>query len=548
VTDLIPARMLNEVVYCPRLFALEHMNGEWADSADTIRGKTVHRRVDQPSTKGLPEEPSGEDEPVVLRSLDLGDEALGIVAKIDLVEVEGQRVVPVDYKKGKVPNVDEGAWLPERVQVCAQGLLLRAHGYRCDEGVLYFAGSRRRVAVPFTEQLVSETLQALEQARRIVSSGALPPPLFDSPKCHGCSLVGLCLPDEHHAIHGASVRPRTMAPAREEGLPLYVEQRGAKLSVSGEEIVVKVDGKVAERARILDTSRVVVTGAVSVTSPALLALAAREVPFCVHSWSGVYLGAFVPASGRNVLGRIAQHRAASDPVRSLELAKSFVVAKIRNHRVFLRRNAEEVSDRALSLLDGYATDAGNAPSLEVLYGVEGIAARTYFESFARMLKERALARGFDFDSRNKRPPKDPVNALLSMAYSFLARELTSIIQGVGLDAWVGFLHQPRPGKPALSLDLMEEFRPVIAESVVLSALNMAVIAPDDFEIYKTGVVLRDAGRKRFIKAFERRLAEEATHPEFGTRLSYRRVLEVQVRLLGKAVLGEIPTYPAFRIR
>jgi CRISPR-associated protein Cas1 len=547
VTDPIPARMLNEVVYCPRLFALEHVNGEWAESADTVRGKTVHRRVDQPSARGLPEEPA-EDAPRAVRSVDLGDAALGITARVDLVEVDGDRVVPIDYKKSHAPDVPEGAYLPERVQVCAQGLLLRAHGYQCDEGALYFSGSRRRVSVPFTTELVAETRAALELARRIVQTGALPPPLFDSPKCHGCSLVGLCLPDEHHALNGATVRPRTMAPPREEGLPLYVEQRGAKLSVSGGEILVKLDKQVVERVRIAETSRVVVTGAISVTSPVLLALAEEGVPVCVHGWSGRYLGSFVPASGRNVLGRIAQHRAAADPVRALALARAFVVGKIRNHRVLLRRNAEAVPERTLELLDGYAEDAARAPSLEVLLGTEGIAARTYFQAFSLLLKERALAEGFSLDGRNRRPPTDPVNAVLSLSYAFLAREVTNILQGVGLDAWVGFLHQPRPGRPALSLDLMEEFRPVVAESVVLTSLNKGILAMDDFDIRRTGVSLREGGRKRFIRAFEQRLSEEITHPEFGSRMSYRRVIEVQVRLLGKAVLGEIERYPPFRIR
>jgi CRISPR-associated protein Cas1 len=543
----IPARMLNEVVYCPRLFALEHVNGDWADSADTIRGKTAHRRVDQPSAQGLPEEPA-EDAPRAVRSVDLGDDVLGITAKVDLVEVDGDRVVPIDYKKSRAPDVPEGAYLPERVQVCAQGLLLRAHGYRCDEGALYFSGSRRRVSVPFTPELVQETQTALARARHIVETGELPPPLFDSPKCHGCSLVGLCLPDEHHALHGAVVRPRTMAPPREDGLPLYVEQQGAKLSISGGEILVKVDKQVVERVRIAETSRVVVTGAISVTSPAILALAVAGVPVCLHGWSGKYLGSFVPASGRNVLGRMAQHRAAADPARALILARAFVVGKIRNHRVLLRRNAETVPERTLELLDGYAEDAARAPSLEILLGTEGIAARTYFQAFTLLLKDRALAEGFSLEGRNRRPPTDPVNAVLSLAYAFLAREVTNILQGVGLDAWVGFLHQPRPGRPALSLDLMEEFRPVVAESVVLTSLNKGILAMDDFDVRRTGVSLRDGGRKRFIRAFEQRLSEEITHPEFGSRMSYRRIIEVQVRLLGKAVLGEIERYPPFRIR
>lgn len=542
----IPARMLNEVVYCPRLFALEHLDGQWAESADTVRGQTVHRRVDQPSAVGLPED-DGDDEPRVVRSLELSDDDLGAIAKIDLVEAEGGRVIPVDYKQGRRPDVPEGAYLPERVQVAVQVLLLRAHGYDAPYGELYFAGSRRRVPVEVDAALVAIVEEAIAEARRILETEELPPPLIDSPKCRGCSLVGLCLPDEQNLLTGRTDHVRPLAPAHEDGLPLYVEARGAKLSLSGGELLVKVEGKVVERARIVETSRVVVTGAASITSPVLQALAERDVPLTVHAWSGRVVGSFYPSSGHNVLGRIAQHRVASDPERALAIAQRMVHGKVWNQRILLRRNGSGV-ERALDLLAVYAEDALSAPTLEALYGIEGIAARTFFEQLPTMLKERALSEGFDFEQRNRRPPKDPVNALLSLGYAFLTREVTNVLVGVGLDAWVGFLHRPRPGKPALALDLMEEFRPLIAESVVLQVLNTGAIGLSDFDVRRVGTSLRDAGRKVFIRAFERRLGEEITHPSFGTRLSYRRVIEVQARLLVKVLTGELDAYPPFKVR
>ena len=555
-STLIPARMINEVVYCPRLFGLEHLNREWADSADTIRGRTVHRRVDQPSTVPVREDASdagaeGEEPPKVGRSLMLGDPGLGIVAKIDVLEVTGQRATPIDYKKGRVPDVEDSAYPPERVQVCAQGLLLRAHGYQCDEGYLYFAGSRRRVPVVFTDALIAETQAAVVQARQILEAGTLPPPLVESPKCWGCSLVGICLPDEQNVLVGASATVRPLAPRREEGLPLYVEQQGAKLAKSGGEIVVKADGKVVERASFVHTSRVVVTGSASVTTPLLHALSERDIPLCVHGWSSRLVGAFLPMSGHNVLGRMAQHRVASDADRALELARRIVWGKIRNQRVMLRRNAEGLLEGVLDQLKEQAERALGAGSIEALYGIEGTAARTYFRCFRHMLREaglEGLGHDFDWEGRSRRPPRDPINALLSLAYAFLVREVTNVLVGIGLDAWVGFLHRPRPGKPALSLDLMEEFRPILADSVVLGALNNGMLGASDFEVHKLGVALRAGGRKAFIRAFERRLQSEATHPSFETRMSYRRIVEVQGRLLGKAVLGEIPHYPPFQVR
>ena len=547
MTPLVPVRMLNEVVYCARLFALEHLDGQWADSADTIRGRTVHRRVDAPSTVSLPE-PEADEAPRVVRSVELSDERLGMIAKIDLVEADGVRAAPVDYKKGHAPDVPEGAYLPERVQVCAQGLLLRAHGYEVDEGVLYFAGSRRRVQVPLDEQLVAETKTALQTARQIIEAGVLPPPLVDSPKCWGCSLVGICLPDEQNVLQGASERVRPLAPPREEGLPLYVEHQGAKLAKSGGEIVVKVKGKIVERHRLLETSRVVVTGSASVTTPLLQALAEADISLAVHSWSNRLVGSFHSASGHNVLGRIAQHRVSADARRALPIARALVEGKIRNQRVLLRRNAQELPDEVLVRLEEHAVAASRATAVDELLGLEGAAARAYFQHFAQMLRSPTREAAFDFEGRNRRPPRDPVNALLSMAYAFLAREATNVLAGVGLDPWVGFLHRPRPGKPALALDLMEEFRPVLADSVVLGVINNGELTEDDFEIRLTGTSLRQAGRRRFIRAFERRLQSEAKHPSFGTRLSYRRILEIQARLLGKVAMGELTRYPPFRVR
>jgi len=545
VTAPIPARMLNEVTYCPRLFALEHIDGEWADSADTVRGRTVHRRVDHGARGSLPEPDDPDPEPTVARSVYLSDDTLGIVAKIDLVEAgDGGLVVPIDYKKSKAPSVPEGAYLPERVQVCAQGLLLRAHGFTVPHGILYFAGSRRRVLTPFDQDLLDATHRAIHTARTILEDAALPAPLVDSPKCFGCSLVGICLPDETNVLAERTRSVRQAAPTHEDGLPLYVMARGAKVALKGGEIVVKAKGETIERVRLADTSRVVVSGAASVTTPLMTKLAERGIPLAVHSWGFKLAGQLLPATGHNVHGRIAQHQVASDPARSLELARAFVQGKIANQRVLLRRNGSDV-DRELSVLSTYAEDAGTALEIQSLLGVEGIAARTYFQAFSRMLKSDELA--FDLKGRNRRPPRDPVNAMLSFAYACLARECTSVLHGVGLDPWVGFLHRPRPGKPALALDLMEEFRAVLADSVVVSAVNNGVMKPESFIMRKVGVSMTDGGRRAFARAFERRMAHEATHSAFGTRMSYRRILEVQARLIAKAVRGDIPAYPPFRI-
>lgn len=546
--DLLPVRMLNEMAYCPRLFALEWVHGEWADSADTVEGRTVHRRVDHASEAGLPDLAVEEDgRPRTVRSVHLSDPGLRMVAKIDLVEATGEVVVPIDYKKGMVPAVPEGAWEPERVQVCAQALLLRAHGYTCDDGALWFAGSKRRVAVPITQELIRRTLELRDAAFAVAASLRLPRPLVASPKCVGCSLVGICLPDEENLLGGSVSDARPLVPSRDDGVPLYVRLQGGSLGRDHDEIVVRDKGTEVGRARIADTSRVVVLGNASLSTPLLGALADADVPVAVHSYGGWFQGTFVPASGANLAGRIGQFRVAADSFASLRIARAMVQAKVSNQRVYVRRNAEGPDADALTRMRELVDDAGRAATLDELMGIEGACARFYFGELPKMIKGE-LRDAFSFDGRNRRPPKDPVNALLSFAYACLVREATIALQGVGLDPYLGFLHQPRPGRPALALDLMEEFRPVLADSAVLSAINTGVVEPGDFRVHPTGVALTDAGRSRFITVIERRMDELATHPVFGTRLSYRRILEVQARLLSRVLTGELAEYPQYRVR
>ena len=307
---LLPVRMLNEHAYCPRLFALMWVHQEWSDSGDTVRGKTVHTQVDA----GGGTLPRDSDAPAIARSVELSDEGLGLIAKLDLVEADGGKVIPVDYKKGEVPPVPEGAWEPERVQVCAQALLLRANGYACEEAALYFAGSRRRVRVPITDALIETTLKHRDAARAVAASGVLPDPLVGSSKCPRCSLVGICLPDEHQRARGGTDEVRSIIPSRHDGVPLVVQQNGGSLGLSGEEIVVSDRVAVVGKVRLADTSRVLVYGNSTVTSPLLHELAKRDIPVAWHSYGGWFQGMFTGSSGRNAICRTIRPLSRPSPV------------------------------------------------------------------------------------------------------------------------------------------------------------------------------------------------------------------------------------------
>ena len=545
--------MVNEYQYCPRLAYLEWVQGEWADSSDTVEGRHAHRRVNRDG--GAMPAPQEVAEKLHARSVTLSSERLGLIARMDLIESEQGRVVPVDYKRGKRPHVKGGAYDPERVQLCVQGLILREHGYHCDEGVLYFVAGRERVRVVFDDELIAATERAVEGLRNVAQGGTIPPPLEDSPKCPRCSLVSICLPDEvnHLALLSRpGIAPRPIAVPATDALPLYVQARGAKVAKSGETLVVTVDDEKVATARLAETSQVVLMGSIYVTSPCLQELMWRGIPVTWHSHGGWFYGHTVGNGHKNVELRTAQYRASFDPATCLRFAKGLVSAKIANCRTLLRRNWKRSEDNrdVLIELKEDSRRVARVRSLAVLLGVEGTAAARYFRAFPAMLSESEPARtlAFDFGKRNRRPPTDPVNALLSFAYSLLTRAWTVTLTAVGFDGFRGLYHQPRYGRPALALDLMEPFRPLIADSVVLQLINNGEIRPIDFRSAAGSVALTPEGRRRFIAAFERRLSHEILHPLFGYRVSYRRLMEMQARLLGRFLLGEIPAYPNFTTR
>jgi CRISPR-associated exonuclease Cas4/CRISPR-associated protein Cas1 len=550
-TPLVPVRMVNEWVYCPRLAFLEWVDGEWADSGDTEEGRRAHVRVDAGGGKMPAPVDSDEKSDFAARSVTLASERLGIIAKMDLVEGEEGTVTPVDTKKGRRPHVAEGAYEPERVQVCAQALILEDAGYKVSEGAIWYAGSRERVRIVLDEALRATTRTAIADLRLAAAAGRLPPPLVDSPKCTKCSLAGICLPDEV-TFFRRGLSPRPLNPSADTALPLYVQEPGARVTKSGEVLVIETEKQKTD-VPIGDVSELVLHGPVSLSTPALGALLREEIPVTYASTGGWVLGHTVSTGHRNVAIRIAQSRAAFDERRCLAFARSLVVAKIKNSRVFLRRNFkagdEAARDETLEMLSRLADRALHAPSEAELLGIEGEAAARYFRLFSSMFGEAARDfPEFAFDKRTRRPPADPVNAMLSLGYALLMRTWLNVLSAVGFDPYLGFYHKPRFGRPALALDLMEPFRSILADSTVIQVVNNGEVKSDAFISAGPAVNLKPHARRAFIAAYERRLEQEVTHPIFGYRVSMRRLLEVQARLLARYLGGEIAEYPHYLVR
>ena len=554
--DWATVDMVAQFAYCPRRFHLMYAEGRWEDNVHTVEGRMAHRRVDrldhllpeaQPPAEAA-EEPAGDEPPEIARSVSLGSEVLGLMGKLDLVSADpaSGEAAPVETKKGKVPNIPDRSYPPERLQLMAQGLLLREHGYHCDHGFIYFAGSRTRVRVEFGAELEEETRGIITAVRFARSATVLPEPLDDSPKCWGCSLCGICLPDETRLLRSEPAGPprevRRLYPARSHGVPFYVQEQGARVGKEGQRIVVTKSGEKLGEARLIDTSHLVLCGNVQVSAQTLHLLMGEGKPVVHLSTGGWFHGISHGHDVENAYARAAQYAAAADPATCHRFAAELIAAKSRNHRALLMRNGQTPACREAATAIGDRLkrfEPASLPTIDHLRGWEGGAAAVYFAAFPGMLRNDAVGT-FDFNARNRRPPKDPVNALLSYAYALLAKECSVALLGEGLDPWWGLYHQPRHGRPSLALDLMEPFRPVIADSVVLTAINTGMIQQRHFIVNANGCAMQPAGRKALLQAWEQRLDQLFTHPEFDYRCSWRTILRIQARLLVRWLRGDIP--------
>ncbi|MFW6106988.1 MAG: CRISPR-associated protein Cas4, partial [bacterium] len=332
--DYLPARMLNEFVYCPRLFYYEWVEGVFAHNRETTEGSLRHAKLDAKSDALPAAEELGEEDKLHSRSVMLSSDEHGLVAKMDLIEGDGEAVCPVDYKRGSPRKDEDGAlelWDTDRAQLAAQAIILRDNGYACDEAVVYYVSTKQRVRLPIDETLIAETLDHLAAARRTAESDHIPPPLIDSPKCPRCSLVGICLPDETSACRGlpartvsrkqltlfetdeppdasAEVSPRKedlrrLLPARADLRPLYLNTQGLRVGVSGGVLKVKEKNKVVQEVRIGEICQLNLLGNVQLTTQAVQTLCRQEVPVAYFSQGGWFYGTTQGMGLKNVFLR-----------------------------------------------------------------------------------------------------------------------------------------------------------------------------------------------------------------------------------------------------
>jgi len=567
-TDLIPVRALNQVTYCPRLYYLQYVDCVMPTNEHVEGGLFDHRRVDSADLKNKTRSDRGT---ATSRGIALSSETLGISGVLDVIEEKNGEQYPVETKHGPAPHDGDGrptVWENDAVQICAQALLMEeAFGQPVTRGYQFHVGSRERVPLELTPELRQKTRDAVTRCRELEQLDAPPEPLPAElrHRCFGCSLAPVCLPEEtlYQLGHpdpapADDAKPHPMLtrviPQSDDGAVLYLQEPGTSVGKRSEHLVIKKEGKELTRVPMHAVRQVVVCGNVQVSTQALETMATNEIGISYVTGHGRFIGSFVPAPAKNVSLREAQFRKFSDPAACLELSRAVVRAKLANQRTLLMRSLrgedtargshEPTAKGLYDLLAGLDRQT----SVESLLGTEGQGAALYFSVFGRFLKQPPTGKGFDFTTRNRRPPRDPVNALLSFAYAMLAKDCFSAVCTVGFDPYKGFFHLGRHGKPSLALDLMEEFRPVIADSVVLTLINNETLTPEDFIMWRDACNLTEGGRRAFFTAYEMRKATEISHPVYGYKMSYSRMLEVQARMLAAFVRGEIPAYTGFTVR
>lgn len=326
---------------------------------------------------------------------------------------------------------------------------------------------------------------------------------------------------------------------------VYITQPDAFIGKTDERLSVRANKTTLLDVPLIKVDGVVVLGRATVSPAAIAELLERKIPLSFLTGTGRYLGRLEPELTKNILVRRAQWQAAANPEQTLHLVQAFIRGKLKNYRNTLLRTQRESPEidlqAAIARIEQAIAPLDQTTQINSLRGLEGSGSATYFGCFNQLIR----LPGFTFAARRRRPPTDPVNALLSLGYALLRHDIQSAVNLVGFDPYLGYLHVERYGRPSLALDLMEEFRPLVVDAVVLSSINRKAIAPTDFttEPLSSAVSLSPEGLRTFLRLYEQKKQAKFKHPVLQTQCTYQEAFEIQARLLAKYLMHQTDKYP-----
>lgn len=553
MNSCLSVHSLHALAYCERLFFLEEVERLRVADERVYAGRTLHVEIER-------------DETDEVFNLSFESEKFGLIGKVDCIRKRDGEIIPYEHKRGKAArSIDKKAetWASDRLQIIAYCLLVEENsGKTILEGRVRYHADNATVRVPIDEQARTDFATHLERAKDLQTSIERPPVAANERLCVKCSLAPICLPEEarlaeriikeekgregekeidisQSAIPNQQSQILQLFPAVDDRQILHILTNGAKVGRKGDQLEVwSPETEEKQVYPVQEIGQVVIHGFAQITTQALRLCAERNLGVHWVGYGGRYMGAWTSGQG-SVQRRIRQYKALTDPDFCLALAKKLVEAKVKMQLGFLlrasRESGREVEDVKTSILSirKLLSPLNRTESIDSLRGFEGSVGASYFKALPHLVSDE-VGDLMKPDGRNRRPPKDRCNALLSYGYALLLKDITNAILVVGLDPSLGFYHTPRSQAHPLALDLMEIFRVTLVDLPVIGSINRKQWDEDtDFQIAGKQVWLSDSGRKKFIQIYERRKADQWKHPVIGYSLSYSRHLELEVRLLEK---------------
>jgi CRISPR-associated protein Cas1 len=533
---------LHALAYCERLFFLEEVERVRLADERVYAGRTLHVEIER-------------DESDEVFNLSFESETYGLIGKVDCVRKRDGNVIPYEHKRGKSARSADGkpqTWASDRLQIIAYCLLVEESlGKEISEGRVRYHADNTTVRVPIDEQARADFERHLNRAKELQISIERPPVASNERLCVKCSLAPICLPEEARLAErileeaaeadeiSAENKVLQLFPAIDDRQILHILTNGAKVGRKGDRLEVwSPETEEKQVFPVQEIGQVVIHGFAQITTQALRLCAERNLGVHWVGYGGRYMGAWTSGQG-SVQRRIRQYKALTETDFCLALAKRLVEAKVKMQLGFLlrasRETGREIEDvkNSISNIRKLLSPLHRTENIDSLRGFEGSVGASYFKALPHLVSDEA-GEAMKPDGRNRRPPKDRCNALLSYGYALLLKDITNAILVVGLDPSLGFYHTPRSQAHPLALDLMEIFRVTLVDLPVIGSINRKQWDEDaDFQIAGKQVWLSDAGRKKFIQIYERRKADQWKHPIIGYSLSYSRHLELEVRLLEK---------------
>lgn len=551
---LIRVMALHALVYCERLFYLEEVEEIRIADANIYAGRRLHAEQDQAHDML---DPAG---------LELSSERLGIRGKVDWLKREDGRLIVYEYKKGRSQKGAE-AWPSDRLQTLAYALLVaESKNEPVPEVRIRYFADNTLIHIPVDAGAREEVAAAVARARELRAATRRPPVKVAEKFCRTCSLAPVCLPEEARFVNKEKEKVSRFFPAEDDRRIVHVVEPGSKISRDGEQIAIALPEQGVKRLPGHGVKALVLHGNIQITAQCLHFCAAHDIAVHWLSGGGRYLAAMAAGPG-GVQRRIRQYQALTDACLCARLSGRLCRAKVENQLRYLLRlsrggEREPEMLQGLDVLRGVLREIADAcgkmedtppepeaarQAIALLRGLEGAAARQYFQLLPRAMglaQEHLLF----FSKRSRRPPRDPFNALLSFGYALVYKECLGALLAVGLEPAFGFMHTPRSSAPPLVLDLMDAFRVLLWDMPLVGSVGRNQWKESDFQRTKALVWLNEQGRRKAIQLFESRKREKWKHPVLHYSLSYARTVELEARLLEKEWSGESGLFAQMRLR